>query len=109
MASLNHSASLDSRMFCMESSGKVNLCATVQLDEDLRTVATEPKDTSLLAKITGGDSVVIAAKYRHNCLNTYGNSYRSVRRSQEERTLEGRTFAELICYVECLVEERRFL
>jgi len=46
-------------IFCSQPSGKLHQCATMGLDNDLRKMATDLEDTSLLARISGGDLVAI--------------------------------------------------
>ncbi len=54
-------------IFCSKSSGTLHLCSTMALDHELRKMAEELQDTTLLTKIAGGDLVAIDAKYHNNC------------------------------------------
>ena len=108
--------SLDVCIFCMESSGKLHQCATMNLDKALRRMATELQDTSLLARISGGDLVAIEAKYHYDCMSTYKNRHRSMQRkarssasNNEEMMVEVRAFAELVSYIEGSVEDGSYL
>ena len=66
-------------------------------------MATELKDTDLLAKLAGGDMVAIEAKYHTNCMVSLRNRYRSfVRSSSTDKTpdtqneiAKARAFAEI--------------
>ena len=82
------------------------------LDCDLQRMATDLQDTTLMAKLSGGDVIAIKAKYHYNCLSAYKNQHRSYLRSQqpcdtnktEEKLLQARALAELVCYTECSVK-----
>ena len=66
------SGSFDKRgcIFCSEVSGTLHDCSTMELDHDIRRMATELlQDTELLARTSGRDLVVIEAKYHFNCLS----------------------------------------
>ncbi len=91
-------------IFCSEVSGTLHNC---KLDHDLRRMATELQDSSLLARISGGDLIAIEAKYHLNCLITFINKYRSAKRaqndltiSQEDKFIEAEVFVDLISYIE---------
>ena len=47
----------------------------MSLDKELRQMATEMQDTSLISRISGGDLVAIEAKYHRSCLTAYKNRY----------------------------------
>ena len=100
----------ESCIFCLQVSGKLHQCSTMGLDQELRKMATDLQDTSLLARFSGGDLVAIEGKYHYKCLSDYKNRHRShVRASYdcsskvEDRHLLGRAFAELVCYIESSV------
>lgn len=106
-------------IFCMEPATwnrQLHSCSTMELDRELKRMATELEDTTLLAKISGGDLVAIEAKYHRNCLSTYRNRYRSVQRASHRtetddgsRQLEARAFAEIVNYIESSVEDGTYL
>jgi hypothetical protein len=52
----------------------------MSLDQELRRMAIEMQDTSLISRISGGDLVAIEARYHRNCLTAYKNRYRSANR-----------------------------
>ena len=105
-------ANEESCIFCSQASGKLHNCATMGLDCNLRRMATDLQDTTLMAKLSGGDVIAIEAKYHYNCLSAYKNQHRSYLRSQqpcdtnktEEKLLQARALAELVCYIECSVK-----
>ena len=47
-------------------------------------MATDLKDASLLAKLSGADIVAIEGKYHFDCLNKYSNKHMSLLREQNE-------------------------
>lgn len=67
--------------------GTLNNCATMKLDHDLRRMATELQDSSLIARISEGDLIAIEAKYHVNCLASFRNKYRSMKRAKSELTI----------------------
>ncbi len=76
----------------------------------------ELQDTLLLARISGGDLVVIEAKYHYNCLSSYKNMYRSVQRansdtgiSKEDTIIRAQVFVELVSHIEGMVENGIFI
>jgi len=54
-------------IFCKDGNGKLPEVRTLQLDTGLRSMATELKDTSLVAKIEGGDLITLEVKYYFSC------------------------------------------
>ncbi len=83
----------------------------MKLDHDLRRMATELQDSSLLARISGGDLIAIEAKYHFNCLSTFKNKYSAVQRaqhnltiSQEDQLIQAQVFADLISHIEESIE-----
>ena len=80
----------------------------MSLDKELRQMATEMQDTSLISRISGGDLVAIELKYHRSCLTAYKNRYRSANRAAcstshattEEKILQARVFAELVSHIE---------
>ena len=84
--------------------------------QELRRIATEMQDVSLLSKISGGDLIAIEAKYHLNCLVAYRNQYRSTQRAPgdisnttEEKVLQERVFMELVSYIEGNVDSGTFI
>ena len=107
----------ESCIFCSQTSGKLHICATMKPDCDLRRMAEDLQDTTLMAKLSGGDLIAIEAKYHYNCLSSYKNRYRSYIRSLEssdnnkieEKLMQARAFAELVCYIESSVEDGDYI
>ena len=114
---LDSCANEESCIFCSQASGKLHHCATMNLDCDLRRIAKDLQDTTLMAKLSGGDLIAIEAKYHYNCLSSYKNRYRSYIRSlescdsnkTEENLMQARAFAELVCYIESRVENGDYI
>ena len=104
-------------IFCDGESGKLHSCTTMELDEDLKQMATKLQDSLLLSKIMGTDLVAIEAKYHINCLVSYKNRYRSALRAHasersdttEENVLRALVFAELVSFIEGNVENGTYL
>lgn len=103
-------------IFCSEGTGKLHICATMKLDQNLRIMATEMQDTALLAKISGGDLIAIEAKYHYNCLSAFKNRYRTYQREKtnnrsnaEESKIRAQVLVELISYIENHVESGKFI
>lgn len=107
---------MDSCIFCSEVSGTFHNCATMKLDHNIRRMAIELQDSSLLARISGGDLIAIEAKYHFSCLSTFKNRYRSAQRaqnsstnSQEDELIQAQVFADLILYIEESIESGNFI
>ena len=89
----------------------------MKLDCDLRRMVEDLQDTALMAKLSGGDLIAIEAKYHYNCLSSYKNRYRSYIRSlessdnnkTEEKLMQARAFAELVWYIESIVENGDYI
>ena len=90
----------------------------MNLDYDLRQIATELQDTEseLLARISGGDLVAIEAKYHFNCLSAYKSKYRSVQRAKSDNNLSNEVniiqalvFVELLSHIESSLETGNFI
>ena len=70
-----------------------------------------------MSRISGGDIIAIEAKYHINCLVSYKNRYRSIRRAHvsesssntEGRVLQARAFSELISNIEDNIENGTYL
>ena len=80
--------------------------ATKKLDINVRKMATELKDTLLLAKLSSGDMIATDAVYHKHCLTGLFTRYRSSMRQKESSfgnsklKCEAIALAELISYVE---------
>ncbi|XP_071963322.1 uncharacterized protein [Antedon mediterranea] len=106
------SPSRNNCIFCKKDTfQKLHEYSKVSLTKILRRMATEMNDFDLLATISNGDLVAIAAKYHMDCLTQFRNRYRkhqsntlSFSKTERDR-VKGRVFAELVSYVEGLVEE----
>ena len=64
-------------IFCSLPSGKFHECATMELDSDLQKMAEDLQDTTLIAKLSGGDLIAIEGKYHNKCRIAYRNQHRS--------------------------------
>ena len=103
-------------IFCEEGSDKLHQFSTMQSDTNVRNMARDLQDASLLAKIEGGDLIALEARYHLSCLVKLRNRHRSHLReiqttsgkSHEERKMEARAFVELLTYIESSVEEGNF-
>ena len=65
-------------MFCLQDTGKLHACLTMNLDYDLWQMATELQDTELLARISGGDLVSNRGQVPFKCFSAYISKYRNV-------------------------------
>ncbi len=108
--------SVQNCIFCPEVGGKLHNCSTMNLDHELRRMAEELQDTSLLAKIGGGDLIAIEAKYHLKCLSAYRNKYRSSQRAKKDSTVDrfssivkAKSFVELISHIEDGIENSQFI
>lgn len=54
----------ESCIFCCQTSGILHQCTTMGLDCDLQKMAKDIQDTTLIAKLSGGDLIAIEAKYQ---------------------------------------------
>ena len=94
-------------IFCEKGKeGEVHNFRTFDADENVRTIATELKDTRLLSTLAGGDLITIEAKYHLKCLAGLRNRYRSFKRKSrkilsntETKMIESIVFVELANYV----------
>lgn len=77
-------------IFCDDVSGELHQCSTMTLDQELRRMAAEMQDTSLISRISGGDLIAIEARYHRNCLAVYKNRYRSINRASCSSTSRGK-------------------
>ena len=90
--------------FCEEASGTLHQFSTLQSDSNVWNMALDLKDTSLLAKLEGGDTIALEAKYHLNCLTKFRNHHRShIRESQNDfnkshewKRKEARAFVEIL-------------
>ena len=89
--------------FCEEAIGTLHQFSTLQSDSNVRSMALDLTDTSLLAKLEGGDLMVLEAKYHLNCLTKIRNHHRShIRESQNDfneshewKRMEAKAFVEI--------------
>ena len=104
-------------IFCNTNSASLHSCSTIELDNELKQMALELQDSQLMSRISGGDIIAIEAKYHINCLVSYKNRYRSMRRAHvsesssntEGRVLQARAFSELISNIEDNIENGTYL
>ncbi len=80
--------------------------ATKNIDDNVHKMATELRDTQLLAKLSSGDMVAIDAVYHKHCLTNLFTRYRSSTRQKQsivgddKLSYEAIAFAELVSYIE---------
>ena len=105
-------------IFCEEANENLHQFCTLQSDTNVRNMARDLQDASLLAKIEGGDLIALEARYHLTCLVNLHNRHRlhlreiqnaSSTESHDERKMEARAFVELLTYIESSVEEGNFL
>ena len=105
-------------IFCDSSKGLLHQCSTLNVDQELRTMATKMQDTNLLSRMSGGDLIAIEAKYHSKCMLQYKNKFKIFERNQEteesfssveEMAVEARVFSELIYYIECALEQGTYI
>ena len=85
----------------------------MDVDTNVRKMATDLQDTALLAKIGGGDLHALEAKYHMACLTKFRNSHRALKREKQdtsscnmkEKKKEARALTELLSYIEISIEE----
>ena len=56
-------------LFCSGTSGTLHDCSTMSFEFNLKNMATDLGDTTILAKLSGGDVIAIEGKYHFDCLN----------------------------------------
>jgi len=90
--------------FCDETTGDFHKAETISLDTRVRQIATELRDTKLLAKLSVGDMIAIDAVYHFKCLTSFYNKHRSQQRHSTEKCHQINTdslaFAEVVSYIE---------
>ena len=93
--------------FCGETAGSAVLheAATFQLDSRVRSCAKFLGDMDLHAKLNAGDLIAQDAKYHRTCLVNLYNRVRNVKgqssnRPNDEQTVEGLAFAQLVVFIE---------
>jgi len=104
-------------IFCENGNKKLHKFSTLQTDTNVQTMAKDLQDTTLLARIEGGDLIALEAKYHLSCLINLRNRHRFYMREVQnatgkfgkERKLEARALVELLAYIETSVEEDTFL
>ena len=62
--------------FCDETTGDFHKAETISLDNRVRHIATELRDTKLFAKLSVGDMIAIDAVYHFKCLTSFYNKHR---------------------------------
>ena len=79
-------------------------------------MATKLQDSTLLARISGGDLVANEAQYNIDCLVKFRNSYRAADRacarskvSNDDKPLQSIVFAELVSHIESKVETGTYI
>ena len=79
-------------------------------------MAVKLQDTTLLARISGGDLVAIEAKYHLDCLTKYRNKYRSAPNmsscsypSEQDRLLQAIVFAKIVAHIEGEIGEGKYI
>jgi len=90
--------------FCDETTGDFHKAETISLDTRVRNIATELRDTKLLAKLSVGNMIAIDAVYHLKCLTLFYNKHRSQRRHSIEKchqiNADSLAFAEVVSYIE---------
>ena len=90
--------------FCDDATGNLNKAATISLDTRVRQIATELRDTKLLAKLSAGDMIAIDSQYHLKCLATFYSRGRSQKRCSNETphqiNAESFALAEVVSYIE---------
>ena len=93
--------------FCDKALGdKFHTAATSKLDHNVRQMATDLRDSRLLAKLSPGDMTATDAVYHKQCLTELLTRHRSLKRqrestgSDEMMNPDAIAFAELVAYVE---------
>ena len=87
----------------------------MELDKNIREMATQLKDKGLMALMAGGDLVAIEAKCHLKCLVAFRNRFRSLNRDTQKEPcnavaiLQARVFAELVSYIENKVEAGSYI
>ena len=101
-------------IFCDKGSDEIlHDFTSLTVDEKIRDMAKELEDFELLSRMSRGDLVAIDAKYHIGCLTKFRNSYRSLKRKEDnmdedslnEMMNESRAFVELTTYIEKSVDE----
>ena len=99
-------------IFCGKvSSEKLHEYSTRNAEISLTAMTNDMQDNALLAKISGGDLVVIEAKYHFFCLSEYRNRHGSYLRKKSKEVdtdyerVKARAFVEVVSYVEAAIED----
>ena len=64
-------------IFCKQSTGKLHQFCMLEASKNVRHIATDLQNSSLLGRIEGGDLIAIEAKYHLSCLAHLQNQHRS--------------------------------
>ena len=81
----------------------LHLVTTLSVDCRVRKIATETNDTTVLAKLSQGDMIVIEAHYHTKCLISYHNKSRTKNEEHQRNpnaVLYGVALAEIVAFVE---------
>ena len=73
-------------IFCEESCGKLHTFNTLEANSSIRAIAKDLEDTTLLAKIEGGDLIALESKYHFSFLTKLRNRHRSYLRDSGENS-----------------------
>lgn len=110
------SSKIDKSLYCFFCDDRVekgyHRAATAQIDANVRKMATELRDTRLLAKLSSGDMTAIDAVYHKQCLTAFCNRHRTFVRKEDQKeypdvTPESIAFAELVSYIEESRQEKQ--
>ena len=85
-------------MFCEKGKqeGELHQIFTLDADSNVRTMVTvtELNDAQLLARIVGGDLIVMEVKYHLKCMVNLRNRYRSLVRKSDNDAARGSYYGE---------------
>ena len=70
-------------LFCQQG-GHLHKFTTFEADESVRQMATELRETELMARMEGGELIALEAKYHLQCLTALQNRFRSLVRKNEQ-------------------------
>ena len=98
-------------IFCKNGAGKLHQCSTMGLDQELRKMATELQDTSLLSVLSGGDLEqlklnITTIVFLCTKISTEVNKelFVQVIFLRNKIFSQARAFAELVSYIECSID-----
>ena len=70
-------------LFCQQG-GHLHKFTTFESDESVRQIATELRETELMARMEGGDLIALEAKYQLQCLTALRNHFQSLVHKNEQ-------------------------